>query len=219
MGWPLWRRWPPCCSAPAGQRNDLASAIARRIYTFICAMTNQASPKPDVRSELTDADRALWASFGRSIRPLPGRARPELPPGTEPSAAPAATASGRRPAPAARARAAAIAVGVHPPGVDSSTWSRFRTGKLAAARTLDLHGHTAQRAFNTLVVFLRTAHADRVRCVEVVTGRGNGETGGVIRREFPLWLNLPEIAPLVLAAAHPHAANPGSVRLLLRRVR
>jgi hypothetical protein len=42
-----------------------------------------------------------------------------------------------------------------------------------------------------------------------------------------LWLNLPEIRPLVLAAAHPHtssamhshAANPGSVRLLLRRPR
>jgi hypothetical protein len=30
---------------------------------------------------------------------------------------------------------------------------------------------------------------------------------------------LPDIRPLVLAAAHPHAANPGSVRLLLRRLR
>jgi DNA-nicking Smr family endonuclease len=182
-------------------------------------MTNQASPKPAVRSELTDADRALWTSFTRSIRPLPGGARPELPPAAELPAAPTATASTRKPAPTARARVPAIDVGVHPPGVDSSTWSRFRSGKLSAARTLDLHGHTAQRAFHALVAFLRTAHADRVRCVEVVTGRGNGETGGVIRREFPLWLNLPEIAPLVLAAAHPHAANPGAVRLLLRKVR
>jgi DNA-nicking Smr family endonuclease len=41
----------------------------------------------------------------------------------------------------------------------------------------------------------------------------------VLRRELPLWLNLPEIRPLVLAASHPHAANPGSVRLLLRRPR
>ena len=31
----------------------------------------------------------------------------------------------------------------------------------------------------------------------------------MLRRELPLWLNLPEIRPLVLAAAHPHAANPG----------
>ena len=55
--------------------------------------------------------------------------------------------------------------------------------------------------------------------MEIVTGRGNGETGGAIRREFSLWLNLPEIRPLVLGAVHPHALNPGSVRLLLRRVR
>ena len=41
----------------------------------------------------------------------------------------------------------------------------------------------------------------------------------MIRRELPLWLNLAELRPLVLAAAHPHAANTGSVRLLLRRIR
>ena len=74
-------------------------------------------------------------------------------------------------------------------------------------------------AFRRLVSFLRDAHAERLRCVEVVTGRGNGETGGAIRREFPHWLNLPDIRPLVLGAAHPHALNPGSVRLLLRRIR
>jgi len=79
---------------------------------------------------------------------------------------------------------------------------------------LDLHGHTAQRAFHSLAAFLRAASADGARCVEVVTGQG-----GVLRREVPLWLNLPELRGLVLAAAHPHAANPGSVRLLLRRAR
>ena len=73
-------------------------------------------------------------------------------------------------------------------GVDSATWHRFRTGKLPAARTLDLHGHTAQRAFHALAAFLRVAHAEGLRCVEVVTGQG-----GVLRRELPLWLNLPEL--------------------------
>ena len=68
-------------------------------------------------------------------------------------------------------------------------------------------------------MFLEQAHADHVRCVEVITGRGSGEAGGVIRRELPMWLNLPALRPLVLAATHPHAANPGSVRLLLRRIR
>ena len=114
---------------------------------------------------------------------------------------------------------ATLAVGNQPGGLDKSTWNRFRAGKLAPSRTLDLHGRTAQRAFHALHHFLHTAHADHVRCVEVITGRGSGEGGGVLRREFPLWLNLPALRPLVLAASHPHAANPGSVRLLLRRVR
>jgi DNA-nicking Smr family endonuclease len=98
---------------------------------------------------------------------------------------------------------------------------------LDTVRKLDLHGMTAQHAFAALRGFLRAAHTDRVRCVEIVTGRGNGEGGGVLRRELPHWLNLPDIRPLILAAAHPrvsgalhaHGANSGSVRLLLRRPR
>jgi DNA-nicking Smr family endonuclease len=98
--------------------------------------------------------------------------------------------------------------------VDTASWQRLRTGKLPTVRTLDLHGYTAQRAFHVLTGFLRTAHAEGLRCVEIVTGQG-----GVLRRELPLWLNLPEFRGLILAAVHPHAANPGSVRLLLRRRR
>jgi DNA-nicking Smr family endonuclease len=54
---------------------------------------------------------------------------------------------------------------------------------------------------------------------EVITGRGATEGGGVLRRELPLWLNLPDLRPMVLAVTHPHPGNPGSVRLLLRRPR
>jgi DNA-nicking Smr family endonuclease len=115
--------------------------------------------------------------------------------------------------------ASPLAVGTQPGGIDKATWHRFQSGKLATVRTLDLHGMTTQRAFHALVSFLRSAHAEQARCVEVVTGRGSGETGGVIRREFPHWLNLPEIRPLILGAAHPHALNQGSVRLILRRIR
>lgn len=156
----------------------------------------------------------MWASYTCRVRPLPGRDRPPPVVVAAPSAAPA----GRRQAVAAvRGSAmplAPMAIGVQPGGVDSASWNRFRTGKLAAARVLDLHGHTAQRAFVTLASFLRAAQAEGLRCVEVVTGQG-----GVLRRELPLWLNLPELRPLVLATAHPHRANPGSVRVLLRRIR
>lgn len=196
------------------------------------------------RSRLTEADDDAWGVFTRYVAPLRGRISPSgqarLPADAKvvsPDPAPARTPPSvqrRTEAPARLGSASlTLSIGGPPAGVDKATWQRFRTGKLAAARKLDLHGMTAQRAFHALAGFLRAAHADHVRCVEVVTGRGsaigrkdgtsdgtgNGEGIGVIRREFPSWLNRPDIRPLVLGAAHPHAANPGSVRLLLRRVR
>ncbi len=147
---------------------------------------------------------------------MPGRAVPDLPRPPTPaepvpaSPAPAAPPQPRRVLPARDA----IAVGAQPGGLDKSTWAKFRTGRLPSMRTLDLHGRTAQHAYHVLHAFLIAAHADGVRCVEVITGRGSGEQGGVLRRELPLWLNQPGLRPLVLAASHPHAANPGYLSAL-----
>ena len=178
---------------------------------------------PPRARRLSETDKAIWANYAARIAPLPGK---QIDP---PSMPPPTVATPAEPLPRPRFASAAIAgprsatpplsVGAQPGGIDTATWTRFRTGKLLAVRKLDLHGMTAQRAFHALTSFLRSAHADQVRCVEVITGRGSGESGGVIRRELPLWLNLPEIRPIILAAVHPHALNPGSVRLYLRRHR
>lgn len=182
---------------------------------------------PPRARRLSEADQALWASYASQLAPLRGRTskKPPAPAPKEPEARPASqpiAAQTPKTAPKLPKRGKTtqpLAVGTQPGGLDKATWNRFRTGKLPTARTLDLHGMTAQRAHQALLSFLRTAHAEQVRYVEVVTGRGTGETGGVIRREFPHWLNLPEIRPLILGATHPHALNPGSVRLILRRIR
>jgi len=168
---------------------------------------------------ISETDRAIWAQYARLVRPLPGRSIPDAPPPAPPVPPPFIQAP---PAPRlapSRAPLASLATGIQPPGVDNATWSRFRAGKLPAARTLDLHGKTVQAAYHILLKFLHGAHADHLRCVEVITGRGSGESGGAIRREFQLWLNLPTIRPLILGASHPHPQNPGSTRLLLRRPR
>lgn len=160
--------------------------------------------------------------------PLSGRALPAT--GQTPTPAPPLPApqplesnrtavTGATTAPPPRQRAVQLEVGGQPGGLDKATWQRLRTGRLATERTLDLHGLTVQHAYQALVGFLRGAHAQRLRCVEIITGRGSGENSGAIRRELPHWLNRPDIRPLVLGATHPHALNPGSVRLLLRRAR
>jgi len=179
--------------------------------------------------KLTDVDTAEWARFAQRIAPLAGRRVAEPTDATSEARSDTARPASRliEVAPSHLSRPAPLGIGGQPAGVDAASWQRFRRGQLASARKLDLHGMTAQQAYHALRGFLRTAHADRVRCVEIVTGRGNGEHGGVLRREFALWLNLPDIRPMILAAVHPHTssamhahmANPGSVRLLLRRPR
>ncbi len=170
---------------------------------------------------LTDADHAAWTAYVSHVAPLPGRTRPvpRFAPRRAVQPAPSPVAASPPDAPsAARRPAARLAIGAHPPGLDAATWQRFHTGRMPPARRLDLHGHTAQRAFQALSHFVKIAHAEHVRCVEVITGQG-GPGGGVIRRELPHWLNLPELRPLILAVAYPAPLNHGAVRLLLRRVR
>lgn len=168
-----------------------------------------------MRQRLTEADRAEWAHFVRHVAPLPGRLRPE----TSAELPPAAVQLRDRPATTVPRRGALLGaptIGVKPAGIDNATWHRFRSSRLPVGRTLDLHGQTAHRAFDSLRHFLRAAQADEVRAVEIITGRGSVEGGGVLRRELPLWLNLAGLRPFILAAVY---TNPGAVRLLLRRVR
>ena len=170
---------------------------------------------------LTEADHVAWAAYASHVVPLAGRARPKpravpsRPAAVPPSPAPVKSED----TPGASRRAAArVAIGAHPPGLDSATWQRFHTGRMPAARRLDLHGYTVQRAFQALSQFVKVAHAEHARCVEVITGQG-GPGGGLIRRELPHWLDRPDLRPLILAITYPTPFNRGAVRLLLRRVR
>ncbi|MDT7952912.1 MAG: Smr/MutS family protein [Acetobacteraceae bacterium] len=171
------------------------------------------------RRGLTDHDRRAWADYVQRVAPLSGVSVPDPPPPQD-----VATAQPLKPAAppaigAPRRSLAPLEIGASPGGVDRNTWMRFRGGKLPPQRTLDLHGRTVQHAHAELHAFLGSAMAERLRCVEIITGRGSGERGGVLRREVPLWLNDAALRPVILAASHPHPANQGAIRILLRRVR
>ena len=177
----------------------------------------EPGPSTMARRDLSLNDLETWAAYACHVAALPGRALPVL---TPTMVVPVVYQAGLHVAVQQRPiTARPLEIGGQPGGVDNRTWARLRTGKLPPGRTLDLHGRTAQSAFHALQGFLGRAQLDGLRVVEIITGRGSGETGGVIRRELPLWLNLPPLRPMVLAVVHPHAANVGAVRVLLRRVK
>jgi len=179
---------------------------------------------------LSDQERAEWLSFTHALGTKP--LRPSEPVVVvAPSAPPVAPGPGSAtlsvpeplpPPPAAKPRGkpklVELTVGGPTAGLDSASWEKLRRGRMRPQRVLDLHGRTVQAAFAAFEAFIRAARADGIRCVEVVTGRGAGE-GGALRRELPLWINLPQMRGAILAATHPHRANVGAVVLLLRRIR
>ena len=161
---------------------------------------------------LTEDDLRVWAAFSRTLRLLPGKAAiapppdPPVTPGRPEAdtALPRSLKSGARP----------LAIGSPPAGLDRASWHKFRLGRMRPERALDLHGLTAAHAHRATIAFLQQAHARQRRCVEIITGNGD-----ILARELPLWLEAPPLRQLILALAHPHAANSGAVRVLLRRVR
>ncbi len=160
---------------------------------------------------LSAADVRLWAEVGQTLtRLLPGRAIAQLP-----IAPPLAVAAPEpETPPGTKLKTQPVTLAANPPGLDKSTWKKFSSGRMRTAQKLDLHGHTAARAHHAVTNFIEHAHATQSRCVEIITG--NGE---VLARELPHWLNTARLRPLILAIAHPHPANTGAVRILLRRLR
>ena len=72
-----------------------------------------------------------------------------------------------------------------------------------------------------LLRFLRTARERDARLVLVITGKGRGGEMGVLRRQVPQWLGLPEFRDLVVGfedAAITHGGE-GALYVRVRRTR
>ncbi len=106
-------------------------------------------------------------------------------------------------------------------GVDRRTADRLRRGKLAIEARLDLHGLYQDEAHPQLNAFVAGAAAAQKRCVLVITGRGLGPEGGVLRRRVPQWLNQPPCRGMIVAVAQaqPEHGGAGALYVLLRRRR
>jgi DNA-nicking Smr family endonuclease len=73
--------------------------------------------------------------------------------------------------------------------LDKATAAKIRRGIASIEATLDLHGHTADTGFAALTRFIAQSKAQGLRTVLVITGKGAGEKGGVLKRMLPVWLD------------------------------
>jgi len=172
------------------------------------------------RRVLSQDERVLWSTVTRSIAPLrDGAAHPD---DDSVEAAPQKS----RPARPAHRLEATPPVKTSPPTLAPLTRRMRRNvsrGKEAIDGRLDLHGLTQGEAHAALARFLRNGAERGARLVLVITGkggRGDGERG-VLKRQVPQWLALPEFRSLVVGfdEAGPRHGGEGALYVRLRRTR
>jgi len=172
------------------------------------------------RRRLSDDERTLWRSIARSIKPLRPRQPIDAPEDVEhpqsPASAPVHTA--KRHEPATRTKT--------PPPLtpfDRRLKQRVARGRDAIEARIDLHGMTQSQAHTALLRFLRRAQADGAKIALVVTGKGGGKLlrdgsgeQGVLRRQVPMWLSLPEFRPFIVGFEEAHVSHGGQGALYIR---
>ena len=105
--------------------------------------------------------------------------------------------------------------------LDRRLKQRLARGAETIDARIDLHGRTQSEAHGALLRFLRRAQADGAKVVLVITGKGAGTSDfaherGVLKRQVPHWLMLPEFRALVLGAEDAHAGHGGEGALYVR---
>ena len=182
------------------------------------------------RRGLTYEDRVLWTHVTKAVRPLRAEVKnvadesdngateaPKPPTKQPPKFKKLASAAQATVAPRVIAKPAA-------PSLEPLTRrmkQRVAKGKHAIDARLDLHGFTQSEAHSVLLRFLRTARERDARLVLVITGKGRGGEMGVLRRQVPQWLGLPEFRDLVVGfedAAITHGGE-GALYVRVRRTR
>jgi len=179
------------------------------------------------RSRSLSAEEAqLWEAVARAVKPLRTRSVKTVKAkaaerAVDPAKPVPMPAAATAPKPAARPQPA------RPPAtaLDRRTRQKLGRGRENIDARIDLHGMTQAEAYAALSYFLRRVQRDGARFVIVVTGkggRGGPETErGVLRRQVPRWLGLPEFRELVVGfdvAGIGHGGE-GALYVQIRRAR
>jgi DNA-nicking Smr family endonuclease len=167
------------------------------------------------RRGLSAQEQKLWSDVTRSVAPLrrqPLRADP-APPAAPDKPKPARASAPSAP-PAARPTAPLEAF-------DRRLKQRLARGTESIDARIDLHGKTQSEAHAALLSFLRKAQGDGAKFVLVITGKGGGARDdwserGVLKRQVPQWLKLPQFRGYVLGFEDAHVGHGGAGALYVR---
>ena len=186
----------------------------------------ELSVPPRRKRALTDDERDLWESVAKQTKPLRRRPRSLKPQVDTPKAIATATTPADISKSSLSLKIAKVArLDGQPPAPQLAPLgrrerSRLSRGKNEIEARLDLHGMTQTRAHRALLAFLQNAHSDGLTFVLVITGKGR-TTGmeserGILRRQVPLWLGLPEFRLLVVGFEEAHIGHGGGGALYVR---
>lgn len=189
------------------------------------------------RRRLSDDEHAVWAGVTRSIKPLRKKRNAVSPvvdrdaagekPITPPVVDRIQESSLRESAPSVQRADQGSSRPQLPPSapplapLGRRLKQRVARGHEPIDARLDLHGFTQAEAYAALLRFLRHARAKGARTALVVTGKGT-RTGpgsierGVLKRQVPLWLALPEFRNLVVGFEDAHIGHGGAGALYVR---
>lgn len=186
-------------------------------------LTDPDLPSRRRRRGLSEDERTLWETVAKQVKPL--RKKPRLAkPSTKPHAAVAVPVAekpvvmSRSVVPVPSPKPAKPAIPPLAP-IGRRERSRLSRGRDEIDARIDLHGMTQTRAHHALHHFLVRAHHDGLTFVLVITGKGKvgGESErGVLRRQVPQWLSLPEFRSLVVGFEEAHIGHGGAGALYVR---
>jgi DNA-nicking Smr family endonuclease len=174
------------------------------------------------KRSLSEEERALWDSVARQTKPLRKNPRaakaqaesavPDAPAAAKPAASP-------KPLPSAKILRAPKPEAPPLAPIGRRERSQLSRGRKEIDARLDLHGMTQTRAHRALSSFLQRAHSDGLTFVLVITGKGKmgaESERGVLRRQVPQWLSLPEFRALVVGFEEAHIGHGGEGALYVR---
>ena len=177
------------------------------------------------RRALSEEEHALWESVAKQVKPLRKKPRAAKLQATLPDPATDAVkpvASARPPSPAQITRVPKPELpSAAPPlaPLGRRERSQLSRGRKQIDARLDLHGMTQTRAHRALFGFLQRAHGEGLTFVLVITGKGKvgrESERGVLRRQVPQWLGLPEFRLLVVGFEEAHIGHGGEGALYVR---